>query len=372
MISYWERQSFLSYDFIIVGGGIVGFSTAISLKEKYPKASILVLEAGFLPSGASTKNAGFACVGSLSEIVDDLHSHTEKEVVELVQLRASGLALLRERLGDTAIQYQATGSHELIFKHEEALLNQIPRINSLLASSLGENLFSENQKGIKQHGLSAAISTMIYNRAEGSLHTGEMMKQLILKALSLGVEYHTNSQVTKVNDLGHQVELKIKDRNDLLQAKKVCICTNAFAQALLPQLDLKPGRGQVLITHPIDKLKLKGIFHFDQGYYYFREINGRVLFGGGRNIDLEAEQTTTQGLNENIQLDLEKKLQTIILPNQNYEIDMRWTGIMAFGAQKNPISEKISENVITGVRLGGMGVAIGSQLGEMLANQIEL
>lgn len=69
MLSYWERASFIAYDFIIVGGGIVGFSTAISLKEKHPLASVLVVEASFLPSGASTKNAGFACVGSLSEIL---------------------------------------------------------------------------------------------------------------------------------------------------------------------------------------------------------------------------------------------------------------------------------------------------------------
>ena len=134
MLSYWEKESFIAYDFIIVGGGIVGFSTALSLKEKYPKASVLVLEAGLLPSGASTKNAGFACVGSLSEIVEDLKHHTEDEVVQLVRLRNEGLKLLRKRLGENRIQYEATGSNELVFPHEEHLLNELPKINQILSS----------------------------------------------------------------------------------------------------------------------------------------------------------------------------------------------------------------------------------------------
>ncbi len=372
MISYWERESFLNYDFIIVGGGIVGFSTAISLKEKYPKASVLVLEAGFLPSGASTKNAGFACIGSLSEIVDDLQTHTEEEVIQLVRLRKDGLDLLRQRLGDEAIQYQATGSNELVFKHEERLLNEIDSVNALLSSSLGEKIFKENPSGIEKNSLTPSLSTLIYNRLEGSIHTGEMMRHLILKALSLGVEYKTKTKVTKIEDEATKVAVILEDSSFVLRAQKVFICTNAFAKSLISSIDLQAGRGQVLVTQPIADLKLKGIFHFDQGYYYFREINGRVLLGGGRNIDFEKETTTSQELNVSIQNDLDEKLRQVILPNTSFEIDMRWTGIMAFGKQKNPILKNVSDNVIAGVRLGGMGIAIGSKLGQLLAERAEI
>ena len=372
MLSYWEKESFIAYDFIIVGGGIVGFSTALSLKEKYPKASVLVLEAGLLPSGASTKNAGFACVGSLSEIVEDLKHHTEDEVVQLVRLRNEGLQLLRKRLGENRIQYEATGSNELVFPHEEHLLNELPKINQILGPTLGENVFKENPKGIQKHQLSASISTLIHNRAEGSIHTGEMMKQLIFKAQMRGVAYKTNSKVSRVIEEASQVVVKIENEDIQLKARKVCICTNAFTKTLVPDLDLKPGRGQVLITHPIKDLQLRGIFHFDQGYYYFREINGRVLLGGGRNIDFDTEQTTIQELNTKIQADLESKLEKIIIPDHTFEIAMRWTGIMAFGKQKKPIIKDISDNVIAGVRLGGMGVAIGSKLGDLLADKLEL
>src|SRR5271154_267438 len=99
MLSFWEKQSLLNYDIIIIGSGIVGLSTAISIKEKAPRKRIMVLERAVLPTGASTKNAGFACIGSLTEILDDLKKMSEDEVLQLVDLRLKGLLKLRTRLG---------------------------------------------------------------------------------------------------------------------------------------------------------------------------------------------------------------------------------------------------------------------------------
>ena len=83
-LSYWEIKNWFSnVDFTIVGSGIVGLHTGLALRERFPSAKILILEKGVLPQGASTKNAGFACFGSISEIIDDLKTHTEEEVIQL-------------------------------------------------------------------------------------------------------------------------------------------------------------------------------------------------------------------------------------------------------------------------------------------------
>ena len=64
-LSYWERAQYLSnHTFGIVGAGLVGMSTALSLRERFPIEKIVILERGYLPTGASTKIAGFACFGS--------------------------------------------------------------------------------------------------------------------------------------------------------------------------------------------------------------------------------------------------------------------------------------------------------------------
>jgi glycine/D-amino acid oxidase-like deaminating enzyme len=145
--------------------------------------------------------------------------------------------------------------------------------------------------------------------------------------------------------------------------------TNGFA-GKLTNGSVKPARAQVLITKPIPNLDIKGTFHLDKGYYYFRNIGDRILFGGGRNLDFEGETTTEFGQTEIIQNRLEQLLKEVILPNRNFEIEHRWSGIMGLGNQKNPIVQQLSEHVYCGVRLGGMGVAIGSLIGVELADLV--
>jgi glycine/D-amino acid oxidase-like deaminating enzyme len=94
------------------------------------------------------------------------------------------------------------------------------------------------------------------------------------------------------------------------------------------------------------------------------------LFGGGRNLDFEGENTDQFGQTPLIQNNLEQMLKEIILPNHEFKIAHRWSGIMGLGAHKKPIVEQLSNNVYCGVRLGGMGVAIGSLIGQELADLI--
>src|SRR5690606_16510690 len=120
-LSYWELKSYLTnVDFTVIGSGIVGLNCALQLKQRFPKSNILILEGGIFPQGASTKNAGFACFGSLSEIVDDLNNHSEEEVFNLVKKRFDGLLLLRQTLSDKALEYQQLGGYELFSDTDDA------------------------------------------------------------------------------------------------------------------------------------------------------------------------------------------------------------------------------------------------------------
>ena len=87
MLSFWEIESFLTYDYIIIGSGIIGLSTAISLKERLPESSVLVLDRGLFPVGASTRNAGFACFGSLTEILSDIELNGPDKTLGVIENR---------------------------------------------------------------------------------------------------------------------------------------------------------------------------------------------------------------------------------------------------------------------------------------------
>ena len=367
-LSYWElKEWFTNIDFTIVGSGIVGLNCALELKRKYPKAKILILEKGMLPQGASTKNAGFACFGSLSEIIDDLNSHTEQEVYNLVDNRWKGLQLLRKNLGDKNIDFQQHKGFELC--ESESFFNECiskkEAINQLLKPIFKTAIFSVSDN---KFNFQKIHEQYIVNNFEGQIDTGKMAFELLQKVQELGVKILNN--ITVENFIENNNKINIKTNKLDFYTKKICIATNGFASQLLDE-KVKPARAQVLITKPIKNLQIKGTFHLDKGYYYFRNINDRILFGGGRNLDFKTEETTEFGETEIIQNELETILKETILPTTNFEVEHRWSGIMGVGNQKNAIVKQISENAYCGVRLGGMGIAIGSLVGKELAELID-
>ncbi len=369
--SFWETQTYLKeIDLIIVGSGIVGLNAAISYKEKYKKAKVVILERGILPHGASTKNAGFACFGSVSELLSDIKKSKEEIVWQTVEMRIKGLALLKKRLGNKQIDYKELGGFELFDCKDrfEECSHSIDYFNKQIKSyTRTKNTYSIENKKIKIFQFKQ-IKGLILNKKEGQIDTGMMMQNLIKLALSKGIIILNSISVNKINDLKQNVALNTSIGE--LKAKHVILATNGFATELLKLKDVKPARAQVLITKPIDDLKIKGTFHYDEGYYYFRNIGNRVLFGGGRNLDFEKETSSVFVLNTKIQKHLETLLQTIILPDTKFEIEQRWCGIMGVGDEKKPIIKKISQNIVCAVRMGGMGVAIGSLVGKLAVDEL--
>nr|WP_294935996.1 FAD-dependent oxidoreductase [uncultured Flavobacterium sp.] len=368
-VSYWELKNwFTNVDYTVVGSGIVGLHAALRLRERFPQSKILVLEKGILPEGASTKNAGFACFGSLSEIIEDLKNHTEEEVIQLIQKRWSGLQLLRKRLGDETIDFKPYGGYELFLKEHEntyaECLQKLPFVNDILKPLFKSDVFAKEVDRFDFHGIQEYL---IFNPFEGQIDTGNMMQALMREAIANNIMILNQQNVTDFHDSGNGVQIVTNDFT--FTSKKVLFATNGFAGQITKGA-VRPARAQVLITEPIPGLDIKGTFHIEGGYFYFRNFGDRILFGGGRNLDFEGETTTEFGLTEKIQNRLEQLLGEVILPNKEYKIAHRWSGIMGLGSHKKPIVEQLSENVCCGVRLGGMGVAIGSLVGQELADLV--
>jgi gamma-glutamylputrescine oxidase len=371
--SYWERTAFVdNADVIIIGSGIVGLNAALHLKTHEPKLKVMVLERGFLPSGASTKNAGFACFGTVSEQLEALKQSSEAEIAQLVNYKWRGLQRLRQNLGDANIDYHQHGGYELFIEGDkhgaDEAFNNIEKLNDLLSPAIeGHDIYAVANAKIADFGFKG-VGHMIYNPYEGQIHTGKMMRALLNKCYQQNVLVLNGCEITAVHSDDNGVHL-ISPQGSF-KAKKVIMATNAFAKQLYPDLPVTPGRGQVLVTKPIPGLKLKGTYHFNEGYYYFRNIDGRVLFGGGRNLDFAAEETPEFGHTDAVKEKLTDYLQNVILPGQNAELDYWWSGIMGFGEGLSPIVKQVEHNVFCAVRCNGMGVAMGSLVGEEVAELV--
>ncbi|MEO1653248.1 MAG: FAD-dependent oxidoreductase [Bacteroidota bacterium] len=374
MLSIWEKDALCQADYIIIGSGIVGLSTAASILEQAPQARVKILERGLFPTGASTRNAGFACFGSAGELWADIQERGEAKVLALVARRWNGIRRLRERLGDAAIQFQAKGGSELIFT-DQADMPPLHYLNEWLESIFEKPVFEERMDLRDDFGFAKeGVRTLIFNPLEGQIHSGWMMHALTRYVQQKGATIMTGAKAQAWQSDLEGVEVEVWDpifqESISLRASKLAICTNAFSKDLGLDIDLKPGRGQILLTEPIKDLPIKGTFHFDEGYYYFRDYEQRLLFGGGRNIDFKAETSTEIANTRQIMEDLKGKIRDFILPGQEIEIEDQWAGIMAFTPEGEPILRELTNRVMLGVGLNGMGVAIGSNLGEEIAQKL--
>lgn len=368
MLSYWEKNSIDKLDTAIIGGGITGLSTAISLAQRNPLRKIAVLEAGSQPSGASTKNAGFACFGSLTEILYDIDTHGLDETRDLLSKRYVGLEILKNRIPHQKMDYHEWGGFEILSPQNHRAVKRLEEVNQALDPLFGQRVFSEEPDLVSKFGLNPVeATTVIKNPLEGQLNPHKMIQYLTALALELGVTIVDQAKVESIGDESPFTLSLPKHPISEIIAEKVVVCTNAFSKTLLPDISLNPGRGQVLITSPIDSLKLKGTFHSDEGYIYFRNVGKRLLIGGARNADFEGETTTEFGTSKVVQDQLIHWIENVILPNTPYEVEHRWSGIMAFGPERKPILSNPRPGLHLGIRLGGMGVALGSWIGAELA-----
>ena len=367
MNSIWELETFYQKrDIVIVGAGFTGLWTAISLKEKNPKLNVLVIEKNPIPLGASTRNAGFACFGSLTEIIADSQKMGWEKTLDLIEKRYKGLQKIQKYFSNSEIDYQNCGGFEIL--NDENALHQIEKVNQQLKSITKIDTFKLNQTQLQELKFGKS-KFLVENPLEGALHSGKLLQNLLKKCHQLNVDFIFGNGVESITENHSEIEIELENTSKIT-SNKIVFCTNAFSSKFLPNEEIIPARGQVVLTEPIENLPFRGTFHYDEGFYYFRNLGNRVLLGGARNQDFQNEETTEIDISEKLQNHLENFLKEVVIPDINFKISHRWSGIMAMGSEKTPVVKQISERQFCAVRLSGMGVALAPIISEEIATKM--
>lgn len=182
-----------TYDFIIVGGGIIGLTTAHRLASLYPKAKITVLEKeSCLGVHASGRNSGV------------LHSgiYYASDTIKAAMC-AKGVKKMLTFAQENNIPYKPLGKVVVATTKEEGSL-----LSKLLNNAKNNNIEATllDEKGIKEHELYAnAPFGGIYCPSTAVIDSKAVLKALENSLTSKGVTFQFNCPITNTNSSKNQV-----------------------------------------------------------------------------------------------------------------------------------------------------------------------
>lgn len=372
-LSIWEKDTYYApQDIIVAGGGLMGLWSALECRQRNPHLRITILEKNPTPLGASTRNAGFACFGSPSELLHDAETMGTESMLAIAELRYKGIRKIQQYFTDGQTGFERCGGYECIntaYRHWDCLDEKTAWLNNELAAITGTgDIFRRCDERLASLGL-RNFDALIENETEAALHSGKLMQALTKKVRDAGIQILHGMGITGWEDRGNNVHIHT-NKKIVFAADRLLICTNGFTSSLIPGLPVIPARGQVIVTSPIPNLLLKGTFHFDEGYYYWRNLGNRILIGGARNIAFSEEHTTDLSGSEKIRNGLEEFLKHHLHESYTYTIDDHWSGIMGFTSDKKPVIKQLSPTIYSAVACNGMGVALTPVIAEQVADII--
>ena len=364
--SFWEKGTWpTNFDVVIIGAGFTGLYTALYIKQCLSHLNVMVMDRGGMTLGASSRNAGFVCFGSPTEILSDIETMGEEATVDLIRERYIGTQAIK-MIFKHNVELAFNGGSE-VFREGSSRpsgldMSELQLVNRLIERATGlRNGYREvdpSESGLKQ------VSSILHTPYEGVVNPAKMLKSLTKRVEAMGVRVcHRLSYTGHVGD--DDGVIRIETSEGRICANHLIFCTNALGMDASNGFDVRPGKNQVYVTNELSH-NLKGTYHMDAGYIYFRGVDRRILIGGGRHLKLENDDALI--FSEEIESYLMEILNTHVETNDTISFEHAWMGHIGIGALKSPIVKKISQNVYVGLRMGGMGVALAPAVGHQLSD----
>ncbi len=347
--SYWESglqpappagELAREVDVLIVGAGFMGRWLAYFLRGR----SVQVIERDGFSYGASSRNAGFLTCGQVSEMLADFETAGFDGVIDTFLRRRKGIALARREFPELELDPCGSFDYDPVTERGRELLGQ-------LNVAAGEKLYS-----VKPANLGGVEREAYFNAADAGVHPVKLLQTL--QDHSPHARYAFGVRAVRVGD--GTAELEVAGQRVDVKYQRAFICTNAFAAELDASSPVVPGRGQVIVTSPVSTQTSNALGYMNQGYDYFRFVDGRLLIGGGRNRFPAETGTSELRPTVHVRQWLEQQAE-LVIGHRDWTTEHHWAGMMGFvggqhlgGSPRKQLDAKTE--IIAG--FGGMGVAL--------------
>lgn len=205
------------HDFCVIGGGIVGLATAMSILEKRPDASLVLLE--------KETSFGFHQTGHNSGVI---HAGIYYEPGSLkARLCRAGLAATKAFCDEHGIRYETTGklivaTSDMEQKRIDALFDRATA-NGLTLQRIGAAELRELEPAITGVGALLSPETAIVDFRQVAARMADIIR-------AKGAVIETGTAVDAIRESGEAVEIGAGDRR--WQARKLVVCAGAQADRM--------------------------------------------------------------------------------------------------------------------------------------------
>ncbi|HEV2105079.1 MAG TPA: FAD-dependent oxidoreductase [Candidatus Eisenbacteria bacterium] len=359
----------LDADVLIVGGGVTGITLAYTLAEQGSVAA--VLDAGPIAGAASGRNAGFLLAAPAEPYAERIAlwgRDGARAVLQIGRRTHHRIRELAQTLG-IACEYEQNGSLRLTRTSEETedLRGSLPELR--------HDGFPMREIAVPE--AVPAHAAPLFHAAfevpeDGQLHPVQFVHGLAEHAVRRGARVHAHSRVAGARWQGGLWEARANGH--VARARTLVLATNAYTPQLVPQLAplIAPRRGQVLVTAPLPEVIAPRPAYAHWGYQYWRQTpDRRLLIGGWRDVDFDAETGYETTPTPPIQAAIEKGLRE--LAGREVAIEHRWAGTMGFARDGRPLVGWLDAShhlaVCAGFTGHGMGMAAActQDMAELLA-----
>ncbi len=364
-ISFWldqaAKNSAKEYDFVIIGAGIAGLSTAYWLQQKDPNLRIAVLERHRIGFGASGRNAGFVTCGSTEHFIKLNAQFGTEKAVEIWKFSEMNRELLAEHVIEDAaaeVDYRHTGSCTVAPSDEHWVKY---KATAKLMQQQGIDVHEVTPAEMESdYGVKGFVGGIQYT-GDGYIHPVKLLKRLSSK---LKVDIFEGQEVFEISESGsHQF---IKTDKEVFKAGKVIVTVNAYLALILKNFAgiITPGRGQILMTEPLPDF-VKGPCYLTKHLCYFRQLpTGHLLIGGFRNLATDAEETYADQTTAIIQDALLSFVRSHFTLGKEARVAYKWSGIMGFSPDGQMILGETpgqkNVHLIAGCSGHGMGLSFNA------------
>ncbi len=359
-------------DVAIIGAGILGASVAYHLRRQAPSVRVAVLDRTGPAAGASGRNAGFILLGTADHYAEDVARMGREAALALWRRSDENRVELLQAVQSAGIACAWTACGRLGIAESEAEWATIQQSAELLRADGFADVDVRDGRYLRRQ-LGSAFDDApgaLWVGGDAGVHSGDLVRGLLA---SSGAAVVYPAEIERLEPVAGGVIVRSKRGN--LRAGRVVIAANAWLPGLVPTLtdEVRPVRGQVLVTAPLGYRVLDPVVYADGGYQYFRQLpDTRFLMGGCRLLDEPGEIGLGDQLNPTVQAGLETYLHRRFPQTVGLAVTHRWSGPMAFTSDGLPRVGQVPDvpGAIYAGGFTGHGFGFAFRLGRDLAESV--